>query len=119
MISINDLIGKTFISVIKLTTDFNGDELVFETENEKFIFYHEQDCCENVYIDDITGDLQDLENSPLLIADERSQDKEVPDGSSTWTFYEFRTVKGSVTVRWIGESNGYYSESVNLRKEKK
>ena len=120
MANISEMIGKTFQKVLQ--RDDYGDELVFENENEKFIFYHQQDCCESVNIEDITGDLSDLENTPILVAEERngeSGDEEDGYDDYEWTFYEFRTIKGSVTVRWYGTSNGYYSTSVDLRKEVK
>lgn len=121
MLTISEMVGKTFQKVTQ--QDNYSDELVFENENEKFIFYHDQDCCESVNIEDITGDLSDLENTPILVAEERSGEvKNTDDDYSDvdqWTFYEFRTSKGSVTVRWYGTSNGYYSTSVDLRKEVK
>lgn len=108
-----DLLGHT---MTKVTND--GDEMVFTREDGKrFKFYHEQDCCESVIIEDVIGDLQDLVGSPITQAEEVSDDTFVDNitdsyDSHTWTFYKFTTNKGSVTVRWLGQSNGYYSESV-------
>ena len=107
--------GKTFVEV---TGSIGSGEMMFVTaEGERFLFAHYQDCCESVDINDIVGDLEDLVGSPLLIAEEVSGATE-PDEehyeSYTYTFYKFATRKGYVDVRWLGESNGYYSESVEL-----
>lgn len=106
------LLGKT---LNKIDSSFSDELLFHTTEGEVFKMYHEQDCCESVYIEDIAGNLNDLIGSPLTMAEAVSQDDENADESGTWTFYKFATVKGYVTIRWYGSSNGYYSESVDFK----
>ena len=108
------MIGKT---ATKVTAD-DGDMRFNFNDGSVARFYHEQDCCESVAIEDISGDLRDLEDTPLLVAEEVSGTPPPCDPnyeSQTWTFYKFATVKGSVSVRWLGSSNGYYSESVDFK----
>lgn len=112
---IDELIGQTLSKIIK-----KDDRLVFiTTTGKRYIMYHDQDCCEDVYIEDIVGDLDDLIGSPIITAREDFNVPSEPmrDGeeSWTWTFYNLATIKGSVTIRWYGSSNGYYSESANVR----
>lgn len=105
-----ELIGKVFKQVVATKT-----ELFFFGE-KNYRFYHEQNCCESVEIEEILGDLKDLEDSPILLAEavtKQEQDRNQCE-SSTWTFYKFSTIKGDVTVRWYGSSNGYYSERVDF-----
>lgn len=104
------IVGLTFDLIEAL-----DDEIIFHAQNgRKFRMYHEQDCCEAVYVEDIAGDLNDLIDAPLVRAEERSQDDPDAYESGVWTFYELATIKGSVTIRWYGSSNGYYSVSVSL-----
>jgi hypothetical protein len=111
------MVGQTFVEV---TGSVGDREMIFVTEDgQRFMFAHSQDCCEHVSIEDICGDLQDLVGEPLLRAEESEglgpvEFNEEDHESVTWTFYKFATRKGYVDVRWLGESNGYYSEGVDL-----
>jgi hypothetical protein len=114
---IEAMIGKVMsnVEVHSSAVDRREDELVFTAKDGTvFTFYHAQDCCESVSIEDVCGDLRDLIGSPLIVAEEASNREGGRGGSETWTFYRFATSKGNVTVRWYGESNGYYSESVDM-----
>jgi hypothetical protein len=112
-VNVNVLKGLTLTKI-----DDEGKSLKFySSDGRTFLMYHKQDCCESVYIEDIAGNLEDLIGSPILMAEE--VEGEIPAGyvcneSCTWTFYKFATIKGYVTIRWLGESNGYYSESVDF-----
>jgi hypothetical protein len=115
-IKISDLLGSTLKSAV---VSPDKSELVFTlTDGTKYRMFHDQDCCEHVWLEEVIGDLEDLVGSPLLEASERSEDHsgEHGDDSATWTFYHLGTIKGTVVLRWCGESNGYYSESVEIEK---
>lgn len=121
-IKIDELKGKTFVAInIEKYGSYETKDLIkFTTkDNEWYIMKHEQDCCENVYIESIVGNIESLIGLPILIAEESSnRDNEIGEDGTTWTFYKFATAKGYVDIRWIGESNGYYSESVEFYKLK-
>jgi len=76
--------------------------------------YHDQECCESVYIADINGAWSDIINFPILRAEERTEDIDGEYELITYTFYNIATIKGEVTIRWNGASNGYYSVGVDL-----
>lgn len=108
---------KEMIGAVIAEIQQDVDVLQFKArDGTSFNFYHDQYCCESVEIEDVCGDLDDLKGSPIIEASENISGGDSEDGYHhlTWTFYRFSTVKGTVTVRWRGESNGYYSESVDF-----
>ena len=113
--TISEMVGKVFTKVIQV----GDEEVLFTMEDGSFFkMHHQQDCCESVYLEDVTGDLQDLIGQVVMVAEKRESDAPPPGvdhtewGSYLWTFYELRTIAASVTLRWYGESNGYYSVDV-------
>jgi len=123
---LNSLVGS-------VVTDFSvgHNDVIMTLEDGRVVtFYHEQDCCESVTVEDVIGDVNDLIGRPLTMC-EVETNLEAPQDilhkresnyyvdSETWTFYKFATVMGYVTIRWCGESNGYYSESVDVHVDTK
>ena len=121
----NILIGQTLIRVEGL--EDGSEEVIFTTnKGNRYIMYHEQDCCESVAIEDIHGDVESLIGSKITHAEEVTNSEDYPDGvekpkddgwgddSFTWTYYYIRTEAGSISIRWYGSSNGHYSERVDF-----
>lgn len=124
---LKSMVGHTITQIETDKDEAEGSERIcFTLDNGYTVcLKHDYDCCEFVRIEDVCGDLDDLIGSPLLLAEVVSNDYNegpVPDGSPqppwcysyTWTFYKFATNKGAVTIRWLGESNGCYSEKVDM-----
>lgn len=116
---IEKIIGKTlssfFLHQLYLIEDqYYLIELNF-TDGSVMRMYHEQDCCESVWIESIVGDFNRLIGNPILVAEKRESDVKYTDnGDEMWTFYCIRNIKESVDIRWHGKSNGYYSISVTV-----
>lgn len=115
-----DLLGQTLTEI--KGAEKGSERITFlDSDDQEFLMYHQQDCCESVSVDDIVGDIEDLLNTPITMAEEVTEPYEFPHDewygdSGTWTFYKLATVKGYVTIKWLGTSNGYYSESVTFEK---
>lgn len=120
---ISNMVGRTITSVTgaegtPLSTPAGSVEIRLD-DGAKVTMWHQDDCCETVELVDIDGDLADLLGTPLTMAEEVTNSEDPPPSdytpeSYTWTFYKFATVNGYVTLRWFGESNGYYSERVSV-----
>ena len=112
-----ELVGKTIRRIDGAEKD--SQQVVLYCDGERFVLEHEQDCCESVLVEDVVGDPRDLIDQVVLKAEEStSQDDPLPDSESshTWTFYHLVTRRSTLTIRWYGTSNGYYSESVDVRR---
>jgi len=119
---VGDLVGHTLIKIEGMTK--GSGEIVFTLDNGwRVVFYHSQQCCESVEVEDVCGNPADLVGSPLLMAECVTNEADIPNLPEPqsswsevvqWTFYKFATVEGYVTVRWMGESNGYYGTDVEM-----
>lgn len=110
-----NLKGKIFRRIDGL--EYNSERVKFFCEDDSdYELFHTQDCCETVTVDEIEGDVEYILGSEILLAEEVSTDDPHAVESGTWTFYKLATLRGYVTIKWYGSSNGYYSEEVYFSK---
>ena len=108
-----DLIGETLEYVDQ---DPELNEILLTTKSgRRIMIYHEQDCCERVRIVDTTGNWHDLIGKVIVEADKLSYRLSDWAESATQTILTFRVDDATIISRWIGESNGYYSERVDIK----
>lgn len=110
---IKDLVGLT---VKRIEYSENTEVLEIETDQGTFKMFHNQDCCEHVYLAEVTGgSLEDLVGQKIVDANENISDEEDTGYEYLqWTFYDIKTELQTITLRWLGSSNGYYSVNVDL-----
>ncbi|ULH28705.1 hypothetical protein FH581_021890 [Leptospira weilii] len=116
----SELLRRTLIQIKVIRNENNGDRIDFHcSDGAVYTMFHYTESEEQVTIDDISGDLDVLIGSPITFVSISSSIEQGPkktnDESFTWTFYKLATINGFVDFRWYGESNGYYSESVDFQ----
>ena len=108
---IKDLNGKKVIGIY-----YDEENFQILTDDCVYAFYHEYSCCESVWLTQVDGISDKIIGSRIVIAEVVTDEKDTEDGHTTWSFYKIGTNKGMIDFRWQGESNGCYSETVDLVK---
>ncbi len=110
------IVGATFKSVT-VGPGNQPESVVFETEDGRtFQMYHEQDCCEYVYLKKIKGNVDSLIGRPVVKA---SVDYMHRGGGTETTFVIQVEKRGKVQFIWLGVSNGYYGETATFKETTK
>jgi len=110
--ALEHMVGATCHGVENL----DNEELLFHTDRGTFRFYHQQDCCESVVLEDTGGDIDEFRGR-INRAEVSTNSGNSAHGHETWTFYRMDSKYGFLCLRWRGESNGYYSEEITVELE--
>lgn len=114
-----ELKGKTIKEISCLEID--SKKVFIRTNDETYKLYHQQSCCEHVRIVKVIGNINELIGEVIFAEEDAGAND--PDwynesfyDSYTWTKYVLKTTNASLEFWFLGESNGYYSESVIIKK---
>lgn len=107
--------GRVIKSISGLEVGSKAIFINFE-DGDRIKMYHCQECCESVQVEDcedVSSD--DLKESIIHTFEEYTKSSgESGWGLQTYTFYRLITNSAYCTIRWFGESNGYYGVGVRV-----
>jgi len=114
-----DTVGERLKGEIITHIDLDDEQILITLKGgAKFLFYHEQDCCEYVRLIGIDGDVVKLLGKPLQVVDYKSHPggDPVPKCPDSWTHtvITFQVDDATVVTRWLGESNGPVPERKSI-----
>lgn len=92
----NILLGK---KIIHFENDAKSITLTLSDKSIYKLCQIDTDGSDTVYIDEITGDVDDLINLHILYTSEHSPDGHKNNGLNVYSFYKLATIKGWVDVR--------------------
>ena len=109
----SDLKGQILIDVYKDKGYQNLDVIKFITLDLRTFALecHEDLRDTESYLESIDGDLEDLKNTEILLAEEIEETK----GDIRFVFYKLSTIKGDVTLRFNYTEAPWYSGSVEFK----
>ena len=113
--------GQTIRKIFNLKDESDTFQIV--TDKYKYNLYHEQSCCENVRLVNVIGDIDNILNEEIIFAEEDVGANDPDwynshyDESHTWTKFVLGTKNANVEFWFLGESNGYYGESISIKIE--
>jgi hypothetical protein len=116
-----ELKGKTITSIDGSNSD-DSDTIITTSDGSSYTLTHIQDCCEHVRVYGSVGNIDDVLNEEVIAAEDTNpmDNPNAPDykyyESATWSQFRIVTNKGTFEIWWLGESNGYYSETVSVIK---
>lgn len=114
MSKMDEFVGEVPVSITGCES--GSEDVCFTMKSGKVIrMIHHGECCESVSVEEVIGcDPQDLIGHEILSASEDSKKTSGFGDEEQWTFYTLRSHGGTMTIRWYGNSNGYYSTSVSI-----
>ena len=92
----------------------HDDVLYILTTYRVFALRHVRNCCEAVWLADGADEIENMVGEEIRKIRIDVSPKGTDEQSITWTFVNIQTNRDSYNLRWVVESNGYYSETIQL-----